>query len=223
MAREPEKSTAGEVPAWFMTYSDVITLLMTFFILLLTFATSEPEKFERMQVSMFGGGGSQGFARKMEDAMDRESIVARFRPRTSRLTSRGSESEPEMQDADVKAMKDGLKSLDERSDLAQLSRISFEIVIPKWLTPEPGLTALGRQQLRDLVRQMKALPLELTLAANNTDELELALQIAQTLTTEGKISLGRISIAVADDVPPGKLRLTLVREEQATRSVRLEE
>ena len=155
--------------------------------------------------------------------MDRESIVARFRPRTSRLTSRGSESEPEMQDADVKAMKDGLKSLDERSDLAQLSRISFEIVIPKWLTPEPGLTALGRQQLRDLVRQMKALPLELTLAANNTDELELALQIAQTLTTEGKISLGRISIAVADDVPPGKLRLTLVREEQATRSVRLEE
>ena len=30
-----------EIPAWFMTYSDVITLLMTFFILLLTFATQD--------------------------------------------------------------------------------------------------------------------------------------------------------------------------------------
>ena len=39
---------SAEVPTWFMTYSDVITLLMTFFILLLTFATNEPESFERM-------------------------------------------------------------------------------------------------------------------------------------------------------------------------------
>ena len=41
----------GEIPAWFMTYSDVITLLMTFFILLLTFSTTEPERFEKVRSS----------------------------------------------------------------------------------------------------------------------------------------------------------------------------
>ena len=41
-----------------MTFSDVITLLMTFFILLLTFATNEPESFSRIETSMFGGGGT---------------------------------------------------------------------------------------------------------------------------------------------------------------------
>ena len=63
MGREkkpPDKP--DDIPAWFMTYSDVITLLMTFFILLMTFATNEPERFERMQVSMFGGSGATGLA-----------------------------------------------------------------------------------------------------------------------------------------------------------------
>ena len=50
------------IPSWFLTYTDVITLLMTFFILLLTFATSEPEFLSKVQVVAFGGGGSTGVA-----------------------------------------------------------------------------------------------------------------------------------------------------------------
>jgi len=66
MARDkPEEPNSGDIPAWFMTYSDVITLLMTFFILLMTFSTTEPENFGRMQVVMFGGGNSSGVARQV--------------------------------------------------------------------------------------------------------------------------------------------------------------
>ncbi|MEZ6145736.1 MAG: flagellar motor protein MotB [Planctomycetaceae bacterium] len=73
----------ADVPAWFMTYSDVITLLMTFFILLLTFATNEPENFERMQVAMFGGGSATGLAGHNDEAIDRDSLLLRIRPKTA--------------------------------------------------------------------------------------------------------------------------------------------
>ncbi|MDG2469722.1 MAG: flagellar motor protein MotB [Pirellulaceae bacterium] len=48
------------VPAWFLTYCDVIILLMTFFVLLLTFASTEPERFEQIQKTLFSGAGSTG-------------------------------------------------------------------------------------------------------------------------------------------------------------------
>ena len=51
MARQkPFPEPKDDIPAWFMTYSDVITLLMTFFILLLTFATTEPERFRKIDI-----------------------------------------------------------------------------------------------------------------------------------------------------------------------------
>ena len=75
----------GDVPVWFMTYSDVITLLMTFFILLLTFASSEPEKFRRMQSVMFGGASGTGSAGGELDALDNDAYVLRQRPPASRF------------------------------------------------------------------------------------------------------------------------------------------
>ena len=60
MAKEKEFEMPPDIPSWVMTFSDVITLLMTFFILLLTFASNTPEKFEQVQVSMFSGGGATG-------------------------------------------------------------------------------------------------------------------------------------------------------------------
>ena len=50
MREKPLPEPPDDVPLWFMTYSDVITLMMTFFILLLTFSTSDPERFEQMKV-----------------------------------------------------------------------------------------------------------------------------------------------------------------------------
>lgn len=48
-------------PLWMITYADMITLLMTFFILLLTFSSQEKAKYEAMLVSIqntIGGGPS---------------------------------------------------------------------------------------------------------------------------------------------------------------------
>ena len=60
MSKKCKCEKAADIPEWIVTYSDTITLLMTFFILLLTFATSEPEKFQQLQSVMFGGSRATG-------------------------------------------------------------------------------------------------------------------------------------------------------------------
>ena len=129
MAREkPPPDPPEDVPLWFVTYSDVITLLMTFFILLLTFASSEPESFERMQVSLFGGGGATGIAGPPQGPMEKDAIALRERPRSSRMTNRGSEMPAIHKDPALKSLSEGIKGMEETNQ--NLMDLSHSIRMP---------------------------------------------------------------------------------------------
>ena len=178
-----------------MTYSDVITLLMTFFILLLTFASNEPEKFERMKVSMFGGGGSAGIAGRTEEAVDRESLLLRFRPQLSRLTQRGTETPPMDTDAGRESLDRGLRALDERNDLAQKQRLSFSVARTLIVGPDGEPTTIGLHHLRLLANQLRTLPLQLQIAVPDAKDLPAALRMAELLTHGFQVPLGRVSVS----------------------------
>ena len=114
MARQkPFEEPADDVPAWVMTFSDVITLLMTFFILLLTFATNTPETFDRLQVTMFGGGGSTGFVSEVE-GMDRDELLTRMRARVGRTTAAGSAMPPLYSDPTFASLEKNFAGLETR-------------------------------------------------------------------------------------------------------------
>ena len=49
-----EESGAPGCPAWMLTYSDTVTLLCTFFILLLTFSSFDDEDFKVLSNSLGG-------------------------------------------------------------------------------------------------------------------------------------------------------------------------
>ncbi|MGD9947949.1 MAG: flagellar motor protein MotB, partial [Desulfobulbus sp.] len=51
MGKEPECPPAG-LPMWMATYSDLVTLLLTFFVLLLTMASMDPIKFVQAKTSI---------------------------------------------------------------------------------------------------------------------------------------------------------------------------
>ena len=51
MPREPECPPPG-LPMWMATYSDLVTLLLTFFVLLLTMASMDPTKFVQAKTSI---------------------------------------------------------------------------------------------------------------------------------------------------------------------------
>jgi len=203
--KDKPKELPPDVPAWILTYSNVITLLMTFFILLLTFSTNEPEHFERMQVSMFGTAGSSGFAGPVDIA--KESIMSRVRPPAARMTVRGAEMPPINQDPGAEAMKAGLNGLED-SKMAHSSRQHvFQMSTNLLVDEEENLSAMGIQILRMFGRQLAAFPYELNVQLDRADDIPTAIKFAQFLINHQKLAPGRIGISLAKS-PNEKGRLT---------------
>ncbi|MBE9486922.1 MAG: OmpA family protein [Chloroflexi bacterium] len=65
MARKVKKPPAG-APMWIVTYSDLVTLLLTFFVLLLSMANLDAAKFHQAADSLSGAFGVMGSSDKTE-------------------------------------------------------------------------------------------------------------------------------------------------------------
>lgn len=193
----------GEVPAWFMTYSDVITLMMTFFILLLTFATAEPEFFAKMQIVTFGGGGSSGVAGPSKDLMDSDALVLRERPNSAAISTRGSETPPVHTQPVYESLSKGLKSLDNPDLLADAHRVKIETSMSMMRDENGEITEQAVTQLRMLAQQLKAQPLTLQILVSDADQADFCVQMAAILTDADGLGVvpgqvpGRVAVGVA--------------------------
>lgn len=201
----------AEIPAWFMTYSDVITLLMTFFILLLTFATNEPEHFARMQIAMFGGGSSSGLAGKNNEPFDKNAMLMRARPTAARLTIRGSEMPPVVTDPAYESLDAGVKSLENSHELADADRMSIRIPLSVVLNEDDTVTAVGQQQLRMIATQMRRMPIDVRLEVRDLRDADRCLPLATELISSGRVAPSRVSIGTNRNLQAGDLRLSLIR------------
>lgn len=204
--RQKKPDPPAELPAWIMTYSDVITLLMTFFILLLTFSSSEKERFERLQSSLSGGAGGTGFAGKTDGAQD--ALVVRARPRSARQTMRGSETPPIQQEASTKSLNKGLESLQADPRDPQKSRaISISLSLMKDTNGQ--FTGFGRDILQMLATQLRRFPLSLSMQVATAEEVKHVMEFVMHLQDNEKIRPGRMSIGIHHKVPVGSARIVL--------------
>lgn len=211
MSRKSKPAPAtGGIPAWFMTYSDVITLLMTFFILLLTFATNEPEKFAQMQAVTFGGGrNASGLVGGKDDSMDKDTLVIRSRPSAARVGSEGSETPPTYTDPVRESLEKGIMSLDDENPLAESSAFSIDIPWSLLFESNGQPTSYGQQRLRMIALQMKRLPLQLRMGVPTAADLASAVRVADEISRSEKIAAGRISIGTRPGKPGGDRTLRL--------------
>ena len=194
MAIEKEPDPPEDIPSWLMTFSDVITLLMTFFILLLTFASSEPDSFDRMQVSLFGGGGANGIAGDKDSAMDMDSVLVRERSRAGRITQRGSEMPTVHTDPTYSSVKEGVAGLEAKEDRNLTSQHSVTLPLNLLLDSRGNVTRLGKQQLRMLAQQLKRQPLDLEFRVANVKRTKDALKLASHLHLVERVLPGRLAI-----------------------------
>lgn len=200
MARQKQPDPpADDVPGWVMTFSDVITLLMTFFILLLTFATNQPETFDRVQVAMFGGGGAKGIAGK-SDGMEKDSLLMRQRARTGRMTQMGSEMPPIYSDPTLETLDAGIAGLEDDEQRILSTTHYIELPMASVVTKVGELTAAGKQRLRMIAVQMRKLPLHLQIMVGDESSLDRAIQVAAFLTGEERMPEPTIGVGVAAHV-----------------------
>ncbi len=70
MAKKEKKAPEG-APMWMVTFSDMVTLLLTFFVLMLSMANMDKVKFQQASDSLAGAFGVMGSADKTETAPPR--------------------------------------------------------------------------------------------------------------------------------------------------------
>ena len=198
-----------------MTFSDVITLLMTFFILLLTFATNEPEYFERMQISLFGGGGSSGIAGESTTTVDRDALLMRKRPRSGRMADSGSEMPPIFTDPAYESFGNGISGLEEHEQRVLSTTHRLTVSTSLLVNSDGEVTSFGAQQLHMLGIQMKKRPLQLDLLVGGNDAVATAITLAERLMAQEGITLGRVGVGLApSQVPDGVVRLVMTQQQE---------
>lgn len=86
--KEPESESGS--PAWMTTFGDMMTLLLTFFVLLYSMSSIDVAKFEQAMGSLQGHLGvlSGGRAISTQQSLDRGDIGQNFTPITSRVLRR---------------------------------------------------------------------------------------------------------------------------------------
>ncbi len=85
MARKKNKDEGGGAPAWLVTYSDLVTLLLTFFVLLLSMANMDKVKFHDALGSLKGAFGLSGSIHKTD--ITKPQVIS-FAPMDDDYTSR---------------------------------------------------------------------------------------------------------------------------------------
>ena len=78
MARKQAEEDKGPDMGWLMTYGDLMTLLVTFFVLLLTFSSIQEDDFKKAMGSLQGAFGV--FAVNKADRMSFRQLVAKAQP-----------------------------------------------------------------------------------------------------------------------------------------------
>jgi flagellar motor protein MotB len=218
MAREKIPPPPGDdIPAWFMTYSDVITLLMTFFILLLTFATTEPERFEKTLTSTFSKGAATGTVGKKLESLDNDAWVSRIRPPASRIAMRGAEMPPIMERPASQSFGEGLRSLDdEESKQNEMTSHSFDVPFAQLFNSGGELTANGKLVCQMLAGQLRELPFQAAIQFAQPQQSTQLVKMTQFLfdtqqTRPGQVSLNLIVPNQKKPLDIKNVRITIKR------------
>lgn len=216
MAKEkPPEPPMDDIPAWFMTYSDVITLLMTFFILLLTFATTEPEKFDQARVSSFGRSSASGVAGKIHKGLDMRSWVERVRPRAARIAMQGSEMPPLIEYPAASPAGRGLKAPDDKESKKDvMTTNSFQVRLDPFVNSNANLTPKGVQMARMIANQLRALPVHCAIEFSDVELSDRTTRFLTHLYDVEKVRPGQVGVGYSESVDSDSIRFVIERFEQ---------
>lgn len=158
MAFEPANSDleeeGGGAPMWMVTYGDSITLLLTFFVMLLTFSTPSKESMGALSKGFMKGSRQLSLFPGPADRTDFVQVPRRLAE--SRLDDAGAESPPMAREHPLSQLKKQFESI----DVNKLKELKGGRVIRIPLVDLFGtgsqLTGEGRQVLDNVVRVLRA-------------------------------------------------------------------
>jgi flagellar motor protein MotB len=168
----------GHGGGWIVTYSDMVTLLMTFFICIITFGTRETENYIPSKGTLVGtadGSGVMGAIAKT--SLQRDAVVWRPRYQHARLSANGSEIAPMYKDPSPETAASILRALED----AAAGRLSDDFVIRLPLAllfeKEDRLSASGVRVLHAIAVNLRELPYDLRFQVGRDEDIARAVKI----------------------------------------------
>jgi len=202
--RQSEEDDAGGAAEWMVTFSDCMTLLLTFFVLLISFSSFDEKVFQRMESALAEGLGSVSISLKRQ----RDALQTRQEIVYEQELDRGSET----------PTKDGKYASNPSENLDFMNFRNQKIFLvrsEKIFWGRGTLVSLhGRRLFADIATLIEALPnrvvvSEYDLGAGEAPAdigLERAWQIARFLTKRHGLDQTRFSISSAGTVPVSTIR-----------------
>jgi chemotaxis protein MotB len=194
MSAEGEEGGGGHHGGWIVTYSDMITLLMTMFIVIVTFGSKDKDNYHKKTDSLVGGKGGTGAAGEQAKGADRNSVLVRVSP-LGRPVLHGSEAAPVYSDPSTESIESVLKNLTEPPP-GKLSD-NFQLRLPiAFLFNGDALTEPGMRALKNLSEAVSDLPFDIQIQVGEAGNLPRGAHISQYLFQGCGIHPGRLGVAV---------------------------
>ncbi len=185
----------GHGGSWIVTYSDMITLLMAFFICIITFASKETEKFDPKKDSLIGNAGGSGIASTAsKGTLEQDSAVWRLRIRQARASESGAEMAPLYQNPSLQTTAHILQALDEAE--AGRMRDDFAVRLPRSLLFEKDdrLSSSGVRLLHALAVNLRDLPYDLQFQVGRDDHVGQAVKLCGFLASQEGYEPARLAV-----------------------------
>ncbi len=205
MARKKQAPHKEEVPAWLMTYTDVMTLLLTFFVLLVSMATID----QRRKLEVLGSVSTTFNVLGFENAFSPMTM----KHKKSDKAAGSMENVENLEDISDIMMEDENLDLDFQSNKnVQILSVNQDVLFKKG---ETVLSEPGKNFLRRMVPYLAHINYPLLLAGHTSpsrDELGVKYDVARDPAQADPtwmISLDRVNAVyrylVSQGVPAGKL------------------
>jgi Membrane MotB of proton-channel complex MotA/MotB len=202
----------GHGGSWLVTYCDMITLLIAFFICILTFSSQENGKggCRRMRDSVIYGPGGVGVAGTLAKAGEPDQVLWRNVLLSTDPRRQGSPLAPIHSDPSWDYTQPVLTMVDASSEANLGDRYALQVPTSMLFgedATKEKLTPSGQQLLRFVANNLNSLPYDVCIEVKDAAALPRALVIAQCLIRQYHLDPARIGVGVAT----GNRRADIVR------------
>ena len=196
--RTPLASPVVHGTKWIVTYSDMVTLLIAFFIAIITFSSKDiGGRDTRKGESLFSGSGGSGLAGpRRADDVPRNAIVWRLRFRQGPKTDVGAEFSPLYYDPALETTEGVLRALANAPPGKIGDPYTLHLPFGILFGSKSTLTPSGSHLLRTIAVNLRNMPYDFHLSVRSSDHISRAIQMGTILSTNGGIHPGRIGIGV---------------------------
>jgi hypothetical protein len=196
MSKKGGDEGPGHGGRWIVTYSDMITLLMTLFIVIVTFGSREQDRGSKKLDAIYGGQGGTGAAGPTGQGIGRDSVMVRMSP-LGRTVYSGSQTPPMYADPYPEASGTALKALEEKPLGKLADNYAFRVPSEFMFDSAGKISASGMTLLRTVASAVRRLPFDVQVRVNNRARVPAAAKVVQYLFTNASLFPGRLGVSVS--------------------------